>query len=114
MVILKFSLQIGWNVPYDFNESDFNVCMDILRTYLSKTQEAGDTKIPWGSLKYLIGEVMYGGRAIDDFDRRVLRTYMDEYIGDFIFDTFQPFHFYHDEVVDYVIPEEGTRYDIMV
>lgn len=52
---------------------------------------------------------MYGGRAIDDFDRRVLRTYMDEYMGDFIFDTFQPFHFYHNEEVDYKIPEDGPR-----
>ena len=54
-------------------------------------------------------QVMYGGRAIDDFDRRVLKTYMDEYMGDFIFDTFQPFHFYHNEEVDYKIPEDGSR-----
>lgn len=52
---------------------------------------------------------MYGGRAIDDFDRRILRTYMDEYMGDFIFDTFQPFHFYNDEHVDYHIPADGSR-----
>ena len=51
--------------------------------------EQGDVKLPWNSLKYLIGEVMYGGRAIDSFDRRILNTYMDEYMGDFIFDTFQ-------------------------
>ena len=51
---------------------------------------------------------MYGGRAIDNFDRRVLNTYMDEYMGDFIFDTFQPFHFYHNEDVDYKIPEVGA------
>ncbi|XP_067660223.1 dynein axonemal heavy chain 10-like [Haliotis asinina] len=101
--------KIGWNVSYDFNESDFRVCMQILSTYLMKAQEQGDTKIPWASLKYLIGEVMYGGRAIDDFDRRVLRTYMDEYMGDFIFDTFQPFHFYVGEGVDYRIPEDGPR-----
>ena len=52
---------------------------------------------------------MYGGRAIDNFDRRVLNTYMNEYMGDFIFDTFQPFHFYHNEDVDYKIPEDGPR-----
>ena len=54
---------------------------------------------------FFLLQVMYGGRAIDDFDRRILRTYMDEYMGDFIFDSFQPFHFYQDETVDYCIPE---------
>nr|KAG5704650.1 hypothetical protein BaRGS_025292 [Batillaria attramentaria] len=34
---------------------------------------------------------------------------MDEYMGDFIFDTFQPFHFYCDDNVDYYIPPEGAR-----
>jgi len=52
---------------------------------------------------------MYGGRAIDDFDRRVLKTYMDEYMGDFIFDTFQPFHFFKNADVDYCIPEDGNK-----
>ena len=96
--------KIGWNVSYDFNESDFRVCMQILNTYLTKAVENGDSKIPWSSLKYLIGEVMYGGRAIDNFDRRVLNTYMNEYMGDFIFDTFQPFHFFENDEVDYCIP----------
>ncbi|KAK3777975.1 hypothetical protein RRG08_038771 [Elysia crispata] len=97
--------KVGWNISYDFNESDFNTCMTILHTYLDRMVEQQDPKIPWNTLKYLIGEVMYGGRAIDDFDRRILRTYMDEYMGDFIFDSFQPFHFYHDDTVDYCIPE---------
>lgn len=49
---------------------------------------------------------MYGGRTIDSYDRRVLKTYMDEYFGDFLFDEFQVFHFYHDDHVDYMIPGE--------
>uniref|UniRef100_A0A8C1QBG0 Dynein heavy chain 10, axonemal-like n=1 Tax=Cyprinus carpio TaxID=7962 RepID=A0A8C1QBG0_CYPCA len=101
--------KIGWNVPYDFNESDFLVCMEILDTYLTKAHTQGDAMIPWGSLKYLIGEVMYGGRAIDSFDRRILTVYMDEYLGDFIFDTFQPFHFFHNKDVDYKIPPDGPK-----
>lgn len=42
---------------------------------------------------------MYGGRVIDDFDRRIVKTYMNEYMGDFLFDFFQPFHFYRDPTV---------------
>ena len=59
-------------------------------------------------------QVMYGGRAIDNFDRRVLTTYMDEYFGDFIFDTFQPFHFYHNTDVDYKIPDDHGNKDSYV
>ncbi|CAH1993535.1 unnamed protein product [Acanthoscelides obtectus] len=103
--------KIGWNICYDFNESDFNVCVTILSTYLTKALKAKDARLPWNSLKYLIGEVMYGGRVIDDFDRRIVKTYMDEYMGDFLFDTFQPFHFYHDGTVDYVIPPDGIKDD---
>jgi dynein heavy chain len=101
--------KIGWNVPYDFNENDFGVCLQIIQTYLSKAVENNDIKLPWGSLKYLVGEVMYGGRAIDSFDRRVLRTYMDEFMGNFIFDAFQPFHFYQDDSVDYAVPPGSSR-----
>uniref|UniRef100_A0A3Q3E463 Dynein axonemal heavy chain 10 n=1 Tax=Labrus bergylta TaxID=56723 RepID=A0A3Q3E463_9LABR len=85
--------KIGWNVPYDFNESDF----------------LGDSNIPWGSLKYLVGEVMYGGRAIDSFDRRILTVYMDEYLGDFLFYTFRAFHFFSNKDVDYKIPPNGPK-----
>nr|XP_046467282.1 dynein axonemal heavy chain 10 [Neodiprion pinetum] len=101
--------KIGWNINYDFNESDFNVCTIILDTYLSKVLSKKESRIPWNSLKYLIGEVMYGGRVIDHYDRRVVKIYMDEYFGDFLFDTFQPFHFYHDSEVDYVIPSKGDK-----
>ncbi|XP_047348543.1 dynein axonemal heavy chain 10 isoform X3 [Vespa velutina] len=99
--------KIGWNINYDFNESDFNVCTSILETYLTKALRSNDPRIPWKSLKYLIGEVMYGGRVTDSYDRRVSETYMNEFFGDFLFDTFQPFHFYYDDYVDYVIPPEG-------
>ncbi|KAM3661462.1 dynein axonemal heavy chain 10 [Ammospiza maritima maritima] len=105
--------KVGWNVPYDFNESDFQVCMEILNTYLTKAFEQKDDQIPWSSLKYLIGEVMYGGRAIDSFDRRILTVYMDEYLGDFLFDTFQVFHFYKSDTINYKIPDGKGKDDFV-
>ncbi|KAJ3018931.1 Dynein heavy chain 10, axonemal [Thoreauomyces humboldtii] len=103
--------KIGWNVKYDFNESDFRVSMAILRTYFNKT--VGMTKIPWTTLRYLIGETIYGGRVTDDYDRRVLMTYLDEYLGDFLFDSFQPFFFHANAQVQYKVPRHGSRDDYL-
>jgi dynein heavy chain len=68
--------KIGWNIPYDFNQSDFSISYRLLSMYLTKAYENKDEAIPWNSLKYLIGEAMYGGRVTDDWDRRVLMTYL--------------------------------------
>jgi dynein heavy chain len=85
--------KIGWNVTYDFNYSDFLISFKLLNLYLTKSQENKEETMPWESLKYLIGEAMYGGRVTDDFDRRTLMTYLDEYMGDFLFDKNHKFYF---------------------
>ena len=33
---------------------------------------------PWDALKYLIAGVMYGGHVTDDWDRRLLMTYINQ------------------------------------
>lgn len=47
---------------------------------------------------------MYGGRVTDGFDRRVLVTYLEEYLGPFIFDGNQRYYFSRSGS-DYMIPE---------
>lgn len=37
-------------------------------------------KVPWEDLRYLFGEIMYGGHVTDDWDRRLCRTYLEEYM----------------------------------
>ena len=36
--------------------------------------------IPFVTLRYLIAEASYGGRVTDDWDRRVLNTYMAQFM----------------------------------
>ncbi|XP_067124199.1 dynein axonemal heavy chain 10, partial [Centruroides vittatus] len=96
----KYS-KLGWNIIYDFNECDFNFSVDILNMYLKADE---NHPIPWKTLKFFIGEIIYGGHVTNKFDKRILKTYIDEYMGDFIFDTYQSFRFYCNNE-DYIIPQ---------
>lgn len=73
--------------------------------YLKKTYDNKDDAIPWASLRYLIGEAMYGGRVTDNWDRRVLNTYLEEYMGDFLFDKNREFFFASTEDFNYGLPK---------
>lgn len=95
--------KIGWNVTYDFNDSDFRISWRLINLYLNKSHEMNDENLPWDTLRYLIGEAMYGGRVTDNWDRRVMNTYLAEFFGDFIFDQNQKFYFSRSDN-DYTIP----------
>ncbi|KAJ3115964.1 Dynein heavy chain 2, axonemal [Phlyctochytrium bullatum] len=68
----KKFLSLGWNVVCDFNNSDFEVCENLLAVLLDEYPN-----VPWDALKYLIAEANYGGRVTDDWDRRILRSYIN-------------------------------------
>lgn len=85
--------------------SDYQISYQLINLYLNKTYESGDEVLPWDTMRYLIGDAMYGGRVTDDLDRRILITYLQEYLGDFIFDSNQKFYFSR-QGADYVIAEE--------
>lgn len=106
--------KIGWNIAYDFSESDFSVCVKILVNYLNKTLNDGiDAPLPWDTLRYLIGNVMYGGRVIDSYDQRIVNTFMEKYFGEFVLDKFQTFYFYHDTNVQYELPTAEFKQDYL-
>lgn len=70
----KFGAQ-GWNRSYPFNAGDLRICLDVLYNYLEVS-----SKVPWDDLRYLFGEIMYGGHITDDWDRRLCRTFLEEYL----------------------------------
>jgi len=65
---------LGFCIPYDFNDSDFSICQDILALYLDEFEET-----PWDGLRYLTSEANYGGRVTDDWDRRLVNVYISEF-----------------------------------
>ena len=92
-------LNLGWNIPYDFNDSDFEVSELCLRLYLDEYDET-----PWDALKYLISEINYGGRVTDNLDRRLMNCYMDAF---FCEDALQQPGFKLSTLPNYMIPDDG-------
>ncbi|XP_034468683.1 dynein heavy chain 11, axonemal isoform X3 [Hippoglossus hippoglossus] len=70
----KFGPQ-GWNRKYPFNTGDLTISVNVLYNYLE-----ANAQVPWEDLRYLFGEIMYGGHITDDWDRRLCRTYLEEYM----------------------------------
>ncbi|KAI0982004.1 hypothetical protein GJ496_010034, partial [Pomphorhynchus laevis] len=112
---IKFGA-IGWNRSYPFGSGDLSICSTILLNYLEV-----NNKVPWPDLRYLFGEIMYGGHITDDWDRRSCKCYLDTYLTQQLIDSelwlapgFQvpagslDLEGYHEYVVN-SLPEESPR-----
>ncbi|XP_066430423.1 dynein axonemal heavy chain 6 isoform X2 [Eleutherodactylus coqui] len=66
---------LGWNICYEFNDSDRECALLNLNLYCQ------EGKIPWSALTYITGEITYGGRVTDAWDQRCLRTILRRFFS---------------------------------
>ncbi|XP_073817376.1 dynein beta chain, ciliary-like [Musca autumnalis] len=114
----KFGAQ-GWNRVYPFNVGDLTISVYVLFNYLE-----ANNRVPWEDLRYLFGEIMYGGHITDDRDRRLCRTYLEEFMQPDLIDgelQFCPgfrapgilkYAGYHDYIDENLPPESPNLYGL--
>jgi dynein heavy chain len=91
---------LGWNVAYDFNDSDFDINENILGMYLDEYPN----DIPSEAIRYLIAEANYGGRVTEIPDNRLIRVYANDFFNP---QALQP-KFQLSSLPTYYIPEDGS------
>lgn len=68
---------LGWNIRYEFNDSDLQTSFTMLKLFLDEQEE-----VPWDALLFMIGSINYGGRVTDYKDLRCLVTILQKYCVD--------------------------------
>jgi dynein heavy chain len=88
---------LGFNIPYEFNESDMRISVMQLAMFLDDpehglpagakfTREAAIAHVPFKHLRYLTGECNYGGRVTDGNDRGTLMSILNSLYAPSLFE----------------------------
>eukprot|EP00921_Rhytidocystis_pertsovi_P023460 GHVQ01037522.1.p1 GENE.GHVQ01037522.1~~GHVQ01037522.1.p1 ORF type:complete len:390 (-),score=46.29 GHVQ01037522.1:403-1572(-) len=80
----------GWNMNYPFALGDLRDSATVLFNYL---EQQNPVKMPWDDLRYIFGEIMYGGHIVDARDRLLCSTYLECYMQDDLLDEIELFPF---------------------
>ena len=77
---------LGWNIPYEFNDTDMDITAAQLELYVSTYAE-----IPYKVLQQLTSVVNYGGRITDDKDMRTSDILIADFFNPSILRPNNPF-----------------------
>ena len=79
---LRYS-PLGWAKKYEFSESDFLRTIDTIDQWVLKISDGRSNvapeQLPWKALFVLLGESVYGGRIDNDFDQKLMKSFLKKF-----------------------------------
>ncbi|KAG2392322.1 hypothetical protein C9374_012574 [Naegleria lovaniensis] len=115
---------LGWNHHYDFNDSDFEAALKVLKNMCSNSSNGnssnGNSNTPnkssfsFEAFRYMIVNVCYGGHVTDEVDRKLLDIYARQCFNELLIDM----NDYPLSITDdrYLVPGKNilSKYSIMM
>lgn len=98
----------GWNMKYPFSIGDLRDSATVLNNYLDGQ---GGGKIPWDDLKYIFGEIMYGGHIVNNWDRVMCAAMLNSLMTDGLLDEIELFPFIEGKSITFKSPPQNQAYD---
>ena len=89
---------IGWNMNYPFSTGDLLCAGQTASTYLDN-----NVTVPWDDLRYLFGEILYGGHIVEDWDRRLSSAYLHKHFNETLLEAPELFP-------DFTLPPQTANY----
>jgi len=96
---------MGYNMKYPFSAGDLRDSAQVLYNYL---EGSTSVKIPWDDLRYIFGEIMYGGHIVDDWDRRMCEKYLLYFMCDLLLDEIEMVP-YAEGKLSWMSPQPGSH-----
>lgn len=87
---------------YPFSIGDLRDSAIVLQNYMDSNAASG--KIPWDDLRYIFGDIMYGGHIVDDWDRRFCSSFLDHLMQDSLLDEAEMFPYVESKNVSFKCP----------
>lgn len=99
---------IGWNIPYEFNQSDLSACTQFLQNHLTDMDTKKAAAPTWATVQarprrgaaqgggwrgyvcgltrpsprqYMVSKIQYGGRITGDFDQLLMDTFAEKFFN---------------------------------
>jgi len=96
----------GWNLPYDFDHMDFEISIRQLQNLINESEN-----LSFDTLLYLVGECNYGGKVMDDIDRRYLRYLLDRFCNARVINSS---NYSFSDCAEHTVPQRCEYRDIVI
>jgi len=93
---------LGWNIRYDFNNTDLEVCIQTLQMFLDE-----QPVIPWDALLYISAQIHYGGRVTDSNDKGTIMCILQAFFTPAILED--GYEFANDSAIYHSPPETDLQ-----